>query len=151
MAEKSPMEHLQDVFKGLPDRRTGEALKELMETIEETRQRYKALVDDHFGKKDPFPQHREDCEANFVADIDRYLELVGHCIVAGDPEILYKWGINFLDEKDGLSKLSSSDLEDYQETFEERRRDSTSAREKIYMDILIDKFKVLAKRPKSVR
>lgn len=118
------------------------------------RDKYKKIINEYYTQRDKegslFAAGRSPTKSNFKEDIANYDELVEHCLRAGDAEILYTWGLDFLSEQDGISKLASSDFNHYVKAFQKLVGGSTHPPERIYMTLLRDTFAELASNPNAL-
>jgi hypothetical protein len=109
--------------------------------------KYKAAINAHYEivqREEPlFRQDRDDCIDNYAQDIERFLELVVHCLRVRDFDILDQWGINPLFERGGLSRLASSNLSRYERTFSNLANESKDGFELLCMNRLRDAFQSL--------
>ncbi|MEM6452067.1 MAG: hypothetical protein AAF703_17360 [Cyanobacteria bacterium P01_D01_bin.105] len=118
------------------------------------RDKYKQIIRDHYSKQDRegklLPPNRSATRENISEDVKFYDELVEHCLRAGDAEILYDWGLDFIREEGGLSRLASRDLTVYRNAFSRLVANSKHATERVYMALLRDTFSDLVSNPGSV-
>jgi hypothetical protein len=119
------------------------------------RDKYKRIINEYYTQRDKegslFAVGRQPTKANFEEDIANYDELVEHCLRAGDAEILYTWGLDFLGEQGGTNKLASQNLTYYVQAFQRLVDGSTHPPEKIYMTLLRDTFAELVSNPNALR
>ena len=139
-------------------RRFSEQKKQEVEVIinqmATARDEYKKIVNEYYTQRDQdgslFAVGRSPARENFNEDIANYDELVEHCLRAGDAEILYKWGLDFLGKQDGIKKLASQDLTYYVKAFQRLIDESTHTTERIYMTLLRDTFVELVANPNAL-
>ena len=118
------------------------------------RDKYKKIINEYYTQRDKegslFAAGRSPNKANFTEDIANYDELVEHCLRAGDAEILYTWGLDFLGEQGGINKLASQNLNHYVTAFQRLVDGSTHHPERVYMTLLRDTFTTLASNPNAL-
>lgn len=118
------------------------------------RDQYKKIINEYYTQRDKegglFAAGRSSNKENFAEDIANYDELVEHCLRAGDAEILYTWGLDFLSEQGGISKLASRELKYYVAAFQKLVNESTHHPERVYMTLLRDTFAALASNPNAL-
>ncbi len=99
--------------------RIKDEINKLLESLTKQRERYKKSVNDLYEKENPFPKDRLQSQNNFGYDIQKFDELIGHSLIADDTDILYRWGIKPLRNRE-LS-LSHNKLEDYRDYYTKER------------------------------
>ncbi len=118
------------------------------------REKYKKIINEYYAQRDKegslFAAGRSSNKENFAQDIANYDELVEHCLRAGDAEILYTWGLDFLGEQGGISKLASRELKYYVAAFQKLVNESTHHPERVYMTLLRDTFAALSSNPNAL-
>lgn len=118
------------------------------------REKYKKIINEYYAQRNKegslFAVGRSLTKESFAEDIANYDELIEHCLRAGDAEILYTWGLDFLGEQGGINKLASQDLNYYVTAFQKLVDESTHHSERVYMTLLRDTFTALASNPNAL-
>lgn len=116
-----------------------ETMRELQNELGTVRNQYKQKVYSCLSQNHPFPTN-----GTVESDVSQYVKLVGHCLYAGDNQILEEWGINPI--IGDLSLLSSDDFALYSASFEDLAERSEEALEQEFYIFLRDFFYSLAEQ-----
>lgn len=120
---------------------------DLADTIMELRQEYKELVTELYTND---PLLHDEKEPYDFAEIDRelkgYYDMIGHCLMIGDSDILYHFGINPL--YNDITLLSGyDDLQAYIKSFEDEIEKGVPEGRQFYLEMLIRAFEDLNRQP----
>lgn len=149
MVQNLPIQSLSLLSPGLKTQ-----LQEFIDQMLDAQNKYKTAINAHYQriqKREPlFQEGRADCEDNYAQDIERFIELVVHCLRVHDFDILDQWGINPLFDKGGLSRLASKNLSRYEKTFSNLASKSKDGFEFLCMSRLRDAFQSLLQNESSL-
>ncbi|MBD2234944.1 hypothetical protein [Phormidium tenue] len=111
--------------------------------IVSSQKNYKSLVQDFYRKTEPFEEHRPETEESFAEELRLIAEMIAHCIVIGDSDVLYTYAIEPI--KADPTRLSSfNNISWYLEAFKDKYRNSQSDSEKVYLWSVINELKIIA-------
>lgn len=102
----------------------------------QNREEYKNLLRELYTLQPPFKKGRPRDRKNFEYELKQYMDMIANCLIIGDSDILYQFGIAPV-EKDVTVLVGHSDLDMYISAFSKRFDGSNSDGEKFYLAMLI--------------
>lgn len=117
------------------------AVEQLKRNIMEGRESYKKIVFDLY-RESPLLYKGKDCRNNEIVknELTGYYEMIGHCLIIGDSDVLYEFGIKPLKDIHVLARPQQ--LNAYIHAFETRfDNEETPEGMKFYLAMLIRAFK----------
>ena len=124
------------------------SVDQLGQTIMDNREEYKHLVSE-FYKEKPFLYRGKDSSDDDIlkAEIEEYYKIIGHCLIYGDSDILYEFGIQPF-EKDIMTLARPDSLGLYIKLFKKRfDKEDTEDGMKFYLAMLIRALKTANGQP----
>lgn len=110
--------------------------------IMQDREEYKSLLSELYTCQPPFTRDRSRDKENFAYELKQYVEMIGHCMIIGDSDILYKFGIVPI-QNDVKVLVGHDDLNMYIDAFLVKFKDSNSEGERFYLAMLIRALKTV--------
>ena len=104
---------------------------------------YRELVKTLYDSTKPFEEARPETQSSFTEELRLLGEMIAHCMVIGDTEILYTYAINLIKEKP--ARLSSfRNMDSYIDALNDKYKASQYDGEKIYLSYLISELQIVA-------
>jgi len=123
-------------------------LKKLQEDISRSRSRYRDLVDEYYTLEEPFLRDRPSNDVELENDIDKFQEIIEHCLMAGNAYLLEKWLLKPLQDGDLSILARQNNIEEYVAAIESLISESTYETRKFYLTQI--KVKLLDIREEGV-
>lgn len=127
-------------------------LQEILERkgreIMRNRKNYRRLVGELYEATQPFEKPRHDTKENFAEELRILAEMIGHCVVLGDSEVLYTYAVKPI-RRNPRVLSSFQRMDSYLHAFYSKYKISESDSEKFYLGKLINELKILSGNKKK--
>lgn len=118
-------------------------LEQERRNIVSSQEYYKSLVQDFYSETEPFEEPSPETEESFAEELRVIAEMIAHCVVIGDSDILYTYAIEPI--KADPTKLSSfNNINWYLDAFNDKYQNSQSDSEKVYLWSVINELEIIA-------
>jgi hypothetical protein len=88
-------------------------LNQLQVKINKLRETYMGLVNEYYIAEPPFPSNRDHSEFEFENDLKKIKEIIKHCLISGNDNLLKEWLLKPLREKKFYILAMSNKISDY--------------------------------------
>ncbi|MEA5446999.1 hypothetical protein VB780_00350 [Leptolyngbya sp. CCNP1308] len=123
-------------------RKVLQSINSLRNEIMQTRQQYKNLVNSFYSQNPPFGKARERGKENFAQELEIFVEIIAHCLVIGDSDILYLYVVNPLRKTPGiLSRHDKIDM--YMKAIRKKFNSTKSESERFYLAKLAKELNII--------
>lgn len=122
-------------------------IRRIQAKIMNAKKNYRSLVDSLYSEIQPFEtkpseESRPDTEDAFIEELKILAEMIGHCVILGDSQILYKYAIKPI-RKNPRVLSTPNHIESYISAFSEKYENAKSDSEKFYLGQLVSELKLI--------
>jgi ATP-dependent Lon protease len=108
------------------------SLKKLQNDIQKLRKTYMNLVHSYYVQSPPFPENRLDCDSFFEDDLNNLCDLIEHCVISDNDQLLQYWLIKPLQEKKISILARQNKIADYKTAIEDLIKNAVSEKQANY-------------------